>query len=91
MFCQDWGGLIGLRVVGEIPERFSRIIAGNTGFPAVGGIRGLIMPYHFRYQIWRKGKVTAKELEERINDYLSNPETLRLKLEPMDRIKRKIV
>ena len=31
------------------------------------------------------------DIESRINDYLANPETLRLKLEPMDRIKRKIV
>ncbi|CAG0892021.1 unnamed protein product [Cyprideis torosa] len=30
-------------------------------------------------------------IEDRINDYLADPETLRLKLEPMDRIKRKIV
>ncbi len=22
LFCQDWGGLIGLRLVGEHPERF---------------------------------------------------------------------
>jgi len=65
LFCQDWGGLIGLRVVGEEPDRFSRIIAGNTGFPAVGGIRGLIMPYIFRFQIWRKGKLSAKEFQEK--------------------------
>jgi haloalkane dehalogenase len=65
LFCQDWGGLIGLRVVGEEPQRFSRIIAGNTGFPAVGGIKGFIMPYYFRYQIWRKGKVTAKEFQKK--------------------------
>ncbi|MEW6127954.1 MAG: haloalkane dehalogenase [Acidobacteriota bacterium] len=32
-FGQDWGGLIGLRVVAENPERFSRIVAGNTFLP----------------------------------------------------------
>ncbi|HEY2997485.1 MAG TPA: haloalkane dehalogenase [Acidimicrobiales bacterium] len=30
---QDWGGLIGLRLVGEQPERFARVVAANTGLP----------------------------------------------------------
>jgi haloalkane dehalogenase len=33
LFCQDWGGLIGLRLVAAYPERFSRVIAGNTFLP----------------------------------------------------------
>ena len=33
LFGQDWGGLIGLRVVTEVPERFDRIVAANTGLP----------------------------------------------------------
>ena len=32
-FGQDWGGLIGLRLVGEHPERFARVVVGNTGLP----------------------------------------------------------
>lgn len=32
-FCQDWGGLIGLRMVADMPERFTRIIASNTALP----------------------------------------------------------
>jgi haloalkane dehalogenase len=30
---QDWGGLIGLRLVGEHPDRFGRVVAANTGLP----------------------------------------------------------
>jgi haloalkane dehalogenase len=30
---QDWGGLIGLRLVAEHPERFARVVASNTGLP----------------------------------------------------------
>ncbi len=33
LFCQDWGGLIGLRLVGEHPERFARVTIANTGLP----------------------------------------------------------
>jgi haloalkane dehalogenase len=30
---QDWGGLIGLRLVAEHPERFAGVVAANTGLP----------------------------------------------------------
>ncbi len=33
LFCQDWGGLIGLRLVGEDPDRFARVVASNTFLP----------------------------------------------------------
>jgi len=30
---QDWGGLLGLRLVAEHPSRFARVVAANTGLP----------------------------------------------------------
>lgn len=33
LVCQDWGGLIGLRLVGEHPDRFARVVAANTTLP----------------------------------------------------------
>ncbi len=33
LFCQDWGGLIGLRLVAEHSERFSGIVVANTFLP----------------------------------------------------------
>jgi len=33
LVCQDWGGLIGLRVAAEQPHRFARIVAANTFLP----------------------------------------------------------
>ena len=33
LVCQDWGGLLGLRLVAEHPERFARVCAANTGLP----------------------------------------------------------
>jgi haloalkane dehalogenase len=32
-FGQDWGGLVGLRLVTAQPDRFSRVAIGNTGLP----------------------------------------------------------
>lgn len=32
-FGQDWGGLVGLRVVAAHPDRFARVVIGNTGLP----------------------------------------------------------
>jgi len=33
LFCQDWGGMIGLRLVAENPDRFAAVMAANTGLP----------------------------------------------------------
>jgi haloalkane dehalogenase len=33
LFGQDWGGLIGLRLAAEQPERFDRLVAANTFLP----------------------------------------------------------
>ena len=33
LVCQDWGGLLGLRLVAENPDRFARVVVANTGLP----------------------------------------------------------
>jgi haloalkane dehalogenase len=33
LVCQDWGGLIGLRLLADNPGRFSRVVTANTGLP----------------------------------------------------------
>ncbi len=33
LFCQDWGGTLGLHLVAAYPERFARVVAANTGLP----------------------------------------------------------
>lgn len=47
LFCQDWGSLLGLRIAGEHPERFARIVVGNGMLPT--GDRGVPMAFH----LWR--------------------------------------
>jgi haloalkane dehalogenase len=36
-FGQDWGGLIGLRLVAADPDRYARVAVGNTGMPTGHG------------------------------------------------------
>ncbi|HEX7851882.1 MAG TPA: haloalkane dehalogenase, partial [Sphingomonas sp.] len=37
LFCQDWGGLIGLRLVAASPDLFARLVVANTGLPVGTG------------------------------------------------------
>ena len=36
-FGQDWGGLLGLRLVAAAPDRFARVVIGNSGLPTGHG------------------------------------------------------
>ncbi|PUE17276.1 haloalkane dehalogenase [Limnohabitans sp. MMS-10A-178] len=47
LFCQDWGSLIGLRMVAEMPDRFARIALSNGGLPT--GNEKIPKAFH----IWR--------------------------------------
>ena len=38
LVCQDWGGLIGLRVLTQNVQRFARLVVANTGLPDGQGI-----------------------------------------------------
>lgn len=38
IFVQDWGGLIGLTVVAEMPHLFDRLVIANTALPADGEV-----------------------------------------------------
>ncbi len=37
LVCQDWGGLIGLRLVAENPDLFGRVVVANTALPTGDG------------------------------------------------------
>ncbi|MFN3583824.1 haloalkane dehalogenase [Phenylobacterium sp.] len=55
LFCQDWGGLIGLRLVAAFPERFEGVIVSNTGLPVgTGATEG--------FQAWLNFSQNAPEL-----------------------------
>ena len=61
-FGQDWGGLIGLRVVAAEPERFARVVVSNTGLPAADGVQGWVGYTMFKLAVWWEGALTLEEL-----------------------------
>jgi haloalkane dehalogenase len=48
LVCQDWGGLIGLRLVANNPDLFARVVVANTGLPTGD------MPMRDAFLNWRK-------------------------------------
>ncbi|PHR94271.1 MAG: haloalkane dehalogenase [Robiginitomaculum sp.] len=55
LFCQDWGGLIGLRLVAAEPDMFAGVIAANTFLPTGEGQ----MPESFKK--WKEFSQTVPE------------------------------
>lgn len=53
---QDWGGLVGLRLVAEHPERVRRVVAANTGLPTGD------MPMGDAFVSWQRFSQEAPEL-----------------------------
>ncbi|HMP17302.1 MAG TPA: haloalkane dehalogenase [Gemmatales bacterium] len=56
MVCQDWGGLLGLPIAADQPERFARLVIMNTGLPdgTVPLTRGL--------QVWKKISALQRDM-----------------------------
>ncbi|WP_377190444.1 haloalkane dehalogenase [Ruegeria meonggei] len=48
LVCQDWGGLIGLRLWAEMPDRFARIVVANTALPTGD------QPMGIAFENWRR-------------------------------------
>lgn len=57
LFCQDWGGLLGLRLATEKPERFAAIVASNTSLPT----GQIAMPESFMK--WREFSQNSPDFE----------------------------
>jgi len=55
LVCQDWGGLIGLRLLTAHPERFARAVVANTGLPTGD------FPISEAFLQWRKFSVEVPE------------------------------
>ncbi len=57
LVCQDWGGLIGLRLVAGQPDLFARVIAANTGLPTGQGT------INKAFLDWRKFSLEVPEFD----------------------------
>jgi haloalkane dehalogenase len=57
LVCQDWGGLIGLRLVANNPDVFARVVVANTGLPT-GDI-----PMPDAFLNWRKFSLEVPDFD----------------------------
>jgi len=64
LFAQDWGGLIGLRIVEQRPDRFARIMLSNTTLPAMGGIKDWLGYPLFKLSVWKEGVIQKLDSDE---------------------------
>ena len=70
-FGQDWGGLVGLRVVAELPDRFARVVVSNTGMVARGGFSAWLAQNFVKLVVWWHGPITFEELKAASQEALS--------------------
>ena len=75
-FGQDWGGLVGLRVVAELPDRFSHVVVSNTGMVASSGLTAWLFEKFIQLRVWWIGPISFDELMEAASEALNgNPST----------------
>lgn len=55
LVCQDWGGLIGLRLLSAMPERFARLVVANTALPTGD------QPMSDAFKAWREYSQTTPD------------------------------
>lgn len=56
LVCQDWGGLLGLPLATEMPERFERLVIMNTGLPAGE-------PLSPAFHLWREFAARSTDMD----------------------------
>ena len=75
-FGQEWGGLVGLRVVAELPDRFSHVVVSNTGMVARSGLTAWLFEKFIQLRVWWIGPISFDELMEAAAEALNgNPST----------------
>jgi haloalkane dehalogenase len=72
LVCQDWGGLIGLRLWAEMPERFARIVVANTALPTgdepMGPAFAAWRAYSQQVEVFNAGRIVHGGTARKISD-----------------------
>lgn len=66
-FMQDWGGMIGLRVLANRPQWLDRLVVANTALAEVKGLGRFIMPRMLKLLSKSSGKPSIKDFAKKIN------------------------
>jgi len=82
-FMQDWGGLIGLRVLAAEPEWLSRLVVANTTLPDAAGVARHLLPRVLKFAAFLAGRPTFDDFAKTLSfrhwtSYFGRSETLEI-------------
>jgi haloalkane dehalogenase len=64
LVCQDWGGLLGLPLAVEMPDRFARLVIMNTGLPTGDAPHSQAsQASDAAFMAWRNFAATTKDMD----------------------------
>lgn len=66
-FMQDWGGMIGLRVLAQKPEWLDRLVVSNTALAEMNGLEKFMVPKVLKLLVTLAGKPSLEQFENKIN------------------------
>ncbi|MBY7728921.1 alpha/beta fold hydrolase [Vibrio splendidus] len=66
-FMQDWGGMIGLRVLAQEPEWLDRLVVSNTALAEMSGLEKFMVPKVLRLMAALAGKPSVEKFADNIN------------------------
>ncbi len=66
-FFQDWGGMIGLRVLAKEPEWLNRLVVANTALAEMKGLAKFMVPKVLKVMAAKAGKPSIEKLSREIN------------------------
>ncbi|WP_061016214.1 haloalkane dehalogenase [Vibrio splendidus] len=66
-FMQDWGGMIGLRVLAQEPEWLERLVVSNTALAEMSGLEKFMVPKVLKLMAALAGKPSVEKFANNIN------------------------
>ncbi len=66
-YMQDWGGMIGMRVLANEPEWLDRLVISNTVLPDAKGIEKFMMPKMMKLMTKLAGKATLTDFQNKMS------------------------